>query len=65
MARASSELCSDFLFGGDEEPFMNAAASAGVAAVGLLRLGRRLKTSCRFPRMAWLTGSSLSITFWR
>ena len=43
---------SDFLFVGGEEPFRIAAASEGVAAVGLLRLGRRLKTSCRLPRMA-------------
>ena len=25
---------------------------------GVERLGRRLNTSCRFPRMAWLTGRS-------
>ena len=29
------------------------------------RFGRRLKTSCRFARMAWLTGSSPSRTFCR
>ena len=31
--------------------------------VGLERLGRRLKTSCKLPRIAWLTGKSPSSTF--
>lgn len=34
-------------------------------AVGFERLGRRLNTSWRLPSIAWFTGSSLSITFWR
>jgi len=32
-------------------------------AFGVERFGRRLKTSCRLPKIAWLTGSCLSRTF--
>jgi hypothetical protein len=31
--------------------------------LGVERFGRRLKTSCKLPRMAWLTGKSPSMTF--
>jgi len=34
-------------------------------ALGVERLGRRLKTSWRLPRIAWLTGRDPSRTFWR
>ncbi len=36
-----------------------------VEAFGVERLGRRLKTSWRLPKMTWLTGNFPSLTFWR
>lgn len=55
IARASSEFSATGV-----APF-----AVAEEALGVERLGSRLKTSCRLPRIAWLTGSSPSMTFCR